>query len=81
MNDKVVLEVSGSIAVITNNNPEKRNAFDDDMDVRLFEILAELVADQGRKRVDLAMGLLHVQVPGHGEMTIDMQQPAVFDHP
>ena len=42
MTDKVVLEVSGSIAVITNNNPEKRNAFDDDMDVRLFEILAEL---------------------------------------
>src|SRR5580700_4385860 len=42
MNDKVVLEVSGSIAVITNNNPEKRNAFDDDMDVRLFDILGEL---------------------------------------
>ena len=42
MNDKVVLEVTGPIAVITNNNPEKRNAFDDDMDVRLFEIFAEL---------------------------------------
>src|ERR1700722_16997532 len=42
MTNKVVLEVSGSIAVITNNNPEKRNAFDDEMDVRLFDILAEL---------------------------------------
>jgi enoyl-CoA hydratase/carnithine racemase len=42
MTDKVSLEISGPIAVITNNNPEKRNAFDDDMDLRLFEILAEL---------------------------------------
>lgn len=42
MTDKVLLEVNGNIAVITNNNPEKRNAFDDEMDVRLFEILAEL---------------------------------------
>lgn len=42
MTDKVLLEVNGPIAVITNNNPAKRNAFDDDMDVRLFEILTEL---------------------------------------
>jgi enoyl-CoA hydratase/carnithine racemase len=42
MTDKVLLEVSGPVAVITNNNPEKRNAFDDDMDARLFDILAEL---------------------------------------
>jgi enoyl-CoA hydratase/carnithine racemase len=42
MTDKVLLEVAGSVAVITNNNPENRNAFDDEMDVRLFEILAEL---------------------------------------
>ncbi|HEV3280712.1 MAG TPA: enoyl-CoA hydratase/isomerase family protein [Acidimicrobiales bacterium] len=34
--------MSDAIAVITNNHPEKRNAFDDEMDVRLFEILAEL---------------------------------------
>ncbi len=44
MTDKVLLEVNGPVAVITNNNPEKRNAFDDDMDARLFEILAELKA-------------------------------------
>lgn len=42
MTDKVVLDVKGPIAVITNNRPEKRNAFDDEMDVRLFEILSEL---------------------------------------
>ncbi len=42
MTDRVRLDIEGPIAVITNNNPEKRNAFDDEMDVRLFEILAEL---------------------------------------
>jgi enoyl-CoA hydratase/carnithine racemase len=42
MTDKVLLEINGPVAVITNNNPEKRNAFDDEMDARLFEILAEL---------------------------------------
>jgi enoyl-CoA hydratase/carnithine racemase len=42
MTEKVVLDVKGAIAVITNNRPEKRNAFDDEMDVRLFEILSEL---------------------------------------
>ncbi|HWE65942.1 MAG TPA: enoyl-CoA hydratase/isomerase family protein [Acidimicrobiales bacterium] len=44
MTDKVLLEVRSGVAVITNNNPDKRNAFDDDMDARLFEILAELKA-------------------------------------
>ncbi len=42
MTDKVRFEVNGPVGVITNNNPDKRNAFDDDMDARLFEILAEL---------------------------------------
>jgi enoyl-CoA hydratase/carnithine racemase len=36
------LEKGGAIATITNDNPEKHNAFDDDMDARLFEILSEL---------------------------------------
>jgi enoyl-CoA hydratase len=39
---KVTLEVEESVAIITNNNPTKKNAFDDEMDVALFEILAEL---------------------------------------
>ena len=40
--ERVRLEYDGPIAVITNDNPEKRNAFDDSMDQRLWEILAEL---------------------------------------
>ena len=42
MTDRVRLDVDGAIATITNNNPAKHNAFDDEMDVRLFEILEEL---------------------------------------
>ena len=36
------LDNGAAIATITNDNPEKHNAFDDDMDAHLFEILAEL---------------------------------------
>lgn len=42
MTGTVRLEVDGPIAVITNANPDKRNAFDDAMDIQLFDILAEL---------------------------------------
>jgi len=38
----VELTIDGPIATITNNNPDKHNAFDDAMDVRLFEVLTEL---------------------------------------
>lgn len=38
----VRLEVDGAVATITNDNPEKHNAFDDDMDAQLFAVLAEL---------------------------------------
>ena len=38
----VRLEYRGPIAVITNDNVEKHNAFTDEMDVQLFEALAEL---------------------------------------
>jgi enoyl-CoA hydratase len=44
MSGKVRLEIDGAIATITNDNPEKHNAFDDDMDVQLFEVLGELTA-------------------------------------
>jgi enoyl-CoA hydratase len=40
--DRVRLEFDGAIATITNANTEKHNAFDDEMDLRLFEILGEL---------------------------------------
>src|SRR6476620_3365853 len=39
----VRLEIDGVIATITNDNPDKHNAFDDDMDVQLFDILEQLV--------------------------------------
>jgi enoyl-CoA hydratase len=42
MTDRVRLDYDGPIATITNDNPEKHNAFDDEMDGRLFEILSEL---------------------------------------
>src|SRR5919205_3020222 len=38
----VRLDVDGPIATITNDNPEKHNAFDDDMDAQLFDILDQL---------------------------------------
>ncbi|MDQ3292848.1 MAG: enoyl-CoA hydratase/isomerase family protein [Actinomycetota bacterium] len=38
----VRLDVGGPVAVITNDNPDKHNAFDDEMDLRLFEVLGEL---------------------------------------
>jgi enoyl-CoA hydratase/carnithine racemase len=38
----VRLEYDGAIAVITNDNPDKHNAFDDEMDAQLFDALAEL---------------------------------------
>jgi enoyl-CoA hydratase/carnithine racemase len=40
--DLVRLEVDGSIAVITNNRPDKHNAMSDEMDRRLWEVLAEV---------------------------------------
>ena len=44
MTYKLRLDLDGSIAIITNANPDKHNAFDDEMDQRLFEILGELRA-------------------------------------
>lgn len=48
MTERVRVEYDGPIATITNDNPEKHNAFDDEMDACLFEILAEL---RGRPEV------------------------------
>lgn len=45
---QVRLDIDGAIATITNDNPEKRNAFTDDMDAQLFAILGEL-----RQRADV----------------------------
>lgn len=48
MGERVRLEVDGAIATIINDNPEKHNAFDDEMDAELFAVLAEL-----RERTDI----------------------------
>ena len=48
MPGSVRLDVDGPVAVITNDNPEKHNAFDDAMDLQLFEALGEL-----RERTDV----------------------------
>jgi enoyl-CoA hydratase/carnithine racemase len=48
MGGTVRLEYRDKIAVITNDNTEKHNAFDDDMDTQLFDALAEL---KGRRDV------------------------------
>ena len=40
--ERVRLDIDGSIATITNDNPDKHNAFDDDMDAALFAHLAEI---------------------------------------
>src|SRR5437763_2699564 len=42
VSETITLDVDGAVAVITNNNPDKHNAFDDDMDARLFDVLGEL---------------------------------------
>ncbi len=44
MTAEVRLEIDGPIAVITNDNQDKRNAFTDDMDKQLFDILERLRA-------------------------------------
>ena len=51
MTDLLTLEIDGPIAVITNNNPAKRNAFTDAMDQRLWEILAQLRDTAGLRAV------------------------------
>ena len=41
---RVRLDFDGPIAVITNDNPSKHNAFDDAMDLALFEVFGQLKA-------------------------------------
>ncbi|HZQ57488.1 MAG TPA: enoyl-CoA hydratase/isomerase family protein [Acidimicrobiales bacterium] len=49
--DRVRLDYEGPVAIITNDNAEKHNAFDDAMDERLFAILAELKANRDVRAV------------------------------
>ena len=54
MTERLRLDLDGPIATITNDNPDKHNAFDDEMDLALFEILAELRGRSDVRAVDLA---------------------------
>jgi enoyl-CoA hydratase/carnithine racemase len=49
--DRVRLDIDGAIATITNDNPDKHNAFDDAMDQALFEILGELKGNKGVRAI------------------------------
>ena len=51
MADRVDLAIEGPIAIITNNNSDKHNAFDDEMDVALFDILGTIKADPAIRAV------------------------------
>lgn len=51
MAGRVHLEIDGAIATITNDHDEKHNAFDDSMDVQLFDILTELSRHDGLRAV------------------------------
>jgi enoyl-CoA hydratase/carnithine racemase len=48
---RVRLDVDGAIATITNDNPDKHNAFDDDMDALLFGILDQLASMPGIRAI------------------------------
>jgi enoyl-CoA hydratase/carnithine racemase len=41
----VHLTIEDHVAILTNDNPDKHNAFDDDMDVQLFDAFATIAAD------------------------------------
>jgi enoyl-CoA hydratase/carnithine racemase len=49
--DTILLEFDGPVAVMTNNRPEKHNAANDEMDARLWEVLAEIHATPGVRAV------------------------------
>ena len=49
--DRVVLDIDGPIATITNRNVDKHNAFDDEMDAQLFAIFDELAATRSVRAI------------------------------
>ena len=49
--DTILLEFDGPVAIMTNNRPEKHNAANDEMDTRLWEVLAEIHQTPGVRAV------------------------------
>jgi enoyl-CoA hydratase/carnithine racemase len=52
--ETVLLTFDGPVAVVTMNRPDRHNAFNDEMDLRFFEVLAEV-----RDRTDVRCVLWH----------------------
>jgi len=77
--ERVRLTIDGPVAVITNDNPDKRNAFTDDMDVRLFEILAEL-RERPDVRAVIWRGEGHSFSSGRDVSSIGVQQGDLTHH-
>ena len=69
MTKAVRLEYDGPIAVITNDNVEKHNAFDDEMDLQLFAVTGRAEGPPRRACGHLARGgqvvLLGTRRVGH----------------
>src|SRR4051795_9584035 len=51
MTGTVHFEVEGPVAVLTNDNPDKHNAFDDEMDAELFDAFGRIAADPAIRAV------------------------------
>jgi enoyl-CoA hydratase/carnithine racemase len=49
--DTILLEFDGPVAIMTNNRPDKHNAANDEMDLRLWEVLAEIHETPGVRAV------------------------------
>ncbi len=79
MSQRIHLDIDGPIATITNDNPDKHNAFDDDMDLRLFEILGEL-RGRGDVRVVVWRGEGRSFSSGRDVASIGTQQTELSHH-
>jgi enoyl-CoA hydratase/carnithine racemase len=49
--DTLLLDFDGPVAIVSNNRPDKHNAANDEMDARLWEILAELHEHPGLRAI------------------------------
>lgn len=79
MPGQVTVEYDGAIAIITNDNQEKRNAFSDDMDAQLFEILGQLRDRRGLRCV-IWRGEGHSWSSGRDVAAIGGQQVELTHH-
>lgn len=79
MSGQVTVAFDGAIATITNDNPEKRNAFSDAMDAQLFDILGQIRARRGLRAV-IWRGEGHSWSSGRDVAAIGGQQVELTHH-